>query len=246
MLIIPAVDIRNGKAVRLVQGRADRETVYDQDPVGAARRWAEGGARRIHVVDLDGAFEGRPKNLALVLAIIRAFPKVEIEVGGGLRTEEAVRSLFEAGAARCVIGTKAAEDGAFLAALARAFPGKVSVGVDAKNGRVATKGWVEVRELRATDLVKGLAGLPLGEVIYTDIERDGMLEGPNFARLEEIRGVSSFPVIASGGVTTLEQIRRLAALGCYGCIVGKALFDGRLDLKEALALGGSGPPIADC
>jgi phosphoribosylformimino-5-aminoimidazole carboxamide ribotide isomerase len=237
MLVIPAVDIRNGKAVRLMQGRADRETVYDQDPVQAARRWAEGGARRIHVVDLDGAFEGIPRNQALVLAIIRAFPKVEIEVGGGLRTEEAVRVLFEAGAARCVIGTKAAEDRAFLEALARAYPGKVSVGVDARNGHVATKGWVEVRELLATDLVKGLAGLPLGEVIYTDIERDGMLEGPSFARLEELHGVSPFPVIASGGVTTLEQIRRLAALNCYGCIVGKALFDGRLELEEALAAG---------
>jgi phosphoribosylformimino-5-aminoimidazole carboxamide ribotide isomerase len=235
MRVIPAVDIKDGKAVRLVQGRADRETVYDQDPVHAARRWAEGGARRVHVVDLDGAFQGLPRNTALILEIIHAFPKTEIEVGGGLRTEEAVRTLVEAGAARCVIGTRAAEDHAFLAKVAQAFPGKVSVGVDAKNGKVVTKGWVEVRDLTATDMVKDLAGLPLGEVIYTDIERDGMLEGPSFLRLQEIRAVSPFPVIASGGVTTVEQLRRLREMGCYGAIVGKALFDGRMDLAAALA-----------
>ena len=237
MLVIPAVDIRNGKAVRLVQGRADQETVYDEDPVRAARRWADAGARRIHVVDLDGAFGGRPANSPLILAILRAFPAIEIEASGGLRTDEAVAELLTAGAARCVIGSRAAEEPAFLARLAERYPGKVSLGLDAKGGLVATKGWVEVRELRAVELLARLQGLPLAEIIYTDIERDGMLAGPNFARLEEILRASPFPVIASGGVTTLDNVRRLRALGCYGCIIGKALFDGRLDLPATLRVG---------
>ena len=244
MLVIPAVDIRNGKAVRLEQGRADRETVYDEDPVRAARRWADGGAKRIHVVDLDGAFEGRPRNLALTLAIVKSCRGVEVEAGGGLRSQEAVKGLLHAGAARCVIGTRAAEDRAFLAALAAAHPGRICLGLDARNGMVVTKGWVEVRKLRAVDLLAALAELPLAEVIYTDVERDGMLEGPNFARLQEILAGSRFPVIASGGVATLADIGRLREMGCFGCIIGKALFDGRLILKEALQAATPSPPSA--
>ena len=236
MLVIPAVDVRNGKAVRLVQGRADQETVYDQNPIDAARRWVDGGAKRVHLVDLDGAFEGEPKNAAHTIGIIRAFPDREFEIGGGLRSEAAVRKFIEAGAARCVIGTKAAEDRGFVARLAKAFPGRISVGVDAKNGKVVTKGWVEVRDLEATQLVRDLSGLPLGEIIYTDIERDGMLTEPNFGRLEELMKVSPFPVIASGGVATLAHIERAKKIGCYGCIVGKALFDGRIEIRAALAL----------
>lgn len=236
MLVIPAVDVRNGKAVRLVQGRADRETVYDQNPMDAARRWVDGGARRVHLVDLDGAFGGEPKNAAHTLGIIRAFPDREFEIGGGLRTEAAVREFIEAGAARCVIGTKAAEDRGFVARIAKSFPGRISIGVDAKNGKVVTKGWVEVRDLEATALVRDLAGLPLGEIIYTDIERDGMLTEPNFGRLEELMAVSPFPVILSGGVAALAHIERAKVIGCYGCIVGKALFDGRIELHAALAL----------
>jgi phosphoribosylformimino-5-aminoimidazole carboxamide ribotide isomerase len=236
MLVIPAVDVRNGKAVRLVQGRADQETVYDQNPIDAARRWVDGGARRVHLVDLDGAFDGEPKNAAHMLGILRAFPDCEFEIGGGLRTEAAVRTFVEAGAARCVIGTKAAEDRGFVERLAKAFPGRISVGVDAKNGKVATKGWVEVCDLEATELVRELAGLPLGEIIYTDIERDGMLTEPNFGRLEELMKVCPFSVIASGGVATLAHIQRAKQIGCYGCIVGKALFDGRIEIRSALAL----------
>lgn len=236
MLVIPAVDVRNGKAVRLVQGRADQETVYDQHPIDAARRWVDGGARRVHLVDLDGAFEGEPKNAGHTLSIIKAFPDREFEIGGGLRTEATVRRFVEAGAARCVIGTKAAEDRGFVEQLARTFPGRISVGVDAKNGKVVTKGWVEVRDLEATALVRDLAGLPLGEIIYTDIERDGMLTEPNFGRLEELMKVSPFPVIASGGVATLAHVKQAKAIGCYGCIIGKALFDGRIELRDALNL----------
>ncbi|MCZ7647214.1 MAG: 1-(5-phosphoribosyl)-5-[(5-phosphoribosylamino)methylideneamino]imidazole-4-carboxamide isomerase [Planctomycetota bacterium] len=233
MLVIPAVDLKDGKAVRLVQGRADRQTVYDEDPVRAARRWADEGATRIHIVDLDGAFEGRPRNAAVTRRILQALEGLEVEVGGGLRTPESVAELLDAGAARCVIGTKAVEDRAFLKRLAETHPGRIILGLDAKNGLVATKGWVEVSELKATDLLAEVAALPLAEVIYTDIETDGMLQGPNFQRLAEVRAVSAFPVIASGGVATAEHLRRLAGDGCFGAIVGKALFDGRLTLREA-------------
>ncbi len=235
MLVIPAVDIKDGKAVRLKQGRAAEQTIYDFDPVNACRRWAEGGAKRIHIVDLDGAFEGAPKNAAATLEILKAFGAAhEIEIGGGLRAIDAVARFIEAGAARCVIGTKALQDRAFLETLAQKFPGKINVGIDAKDGWVVVKGWVEMSSTRATEMVKSLAALPLGEIIYTDIERDGMLQGPNLARLGEMHAASPFPLIASGGVTTVENIRDCKALGCFGAIVGKSLYDGRIDLKRAL------------
>ncbi|MEI6233273.1 MAG: 1-(5-phosphoribosyl)-5-[(5-phosphoribosylamino)methylideneamino]imidazole-4-carboxamide isomerase [Planctomycetota bacterium] len=235
MLVIPAVDIKDGKAVRLKKGLANEKTVYDNDPVNAARRWADGGAKRIHIVDLDGAFDGAPKNAAITLNILKAFAGThEIQIGGGLRTEDAIARFIDAGAARCVVGTKALEDRAFLEKLANRFPGKVSVGIDAKDGMVATKGWVDVSTTLATDMVAQLKGIPLGEIIYTDIDRDGMLEGPNLKRLEEMSVASPFPLIASGGVTTLENVRECAAMKCYGAIVGKAFYDGRMELKDAL------------
>lgn len=238
MLVIPAVDIKDGKAVRLKQGKADQKTVYDDDPVNAAQRWAQTGARRIHIVDLDGAFDGVPKNRALVLAILKALSRNEVQIGGGLRTEQTVSDYVGGGAARCVIGTKALEDRAFLKSLAEKFPGKINVGIDAKDGLVVTKGWVQSSNVKAFDLVRELSGLPLGEIIYTDIDRDGMLEGPNFKQLEDMKKASPFPLIASGGVTTIDNIRRCRELGCFGAIVGKAFYDGRMDVKEALAAGG--------
>ncbi len=241
MRIIPAVDIKGGKAVRLVQGRADQETVYDEDPVRAARRWVDIGGGRIHIVDLDGAFEGRPKNAELTFAILKELKGVEVEVGGGLRSAESVASLLEAGAARCVIGTKAAEDRDFLRDLANRFPGRICVGLDARDGKIVTEGWVTVSELDAVDLVGELFELPLAEVIYTDIARDGMLSGPNLQRLEEMRDACPFPLIASGGVTTIEHVSQLRAMGCFGAIIGKALYDGRLDLAHALEVGGDLP-----
>ena len=241
MLIIPAVDIKAGKAVRLRQGLADQQTVYDADPVHAARRWAEAGARRIHVVDLDGAFEGRPRNRELTLAILRALcpahgnaRRVEIEIGGGLREVEAIAAFLDAGAARCVIGTKALEDRGFLTDLAARYPGRINVGLDAKDGKLVTKGWVQQSDTLATDLVRSLAGLRLGEVIYTDIERDGMLSGPNLKRLEEMKQASPFPLIASGGISALDHVRACRALGCFGAIVGKAFYDGALDVRAAM------------
>ncbi|MCY3023317.1 MAG: 1-(5-phosphoribosyl)-5-[(5-phosphoribosylamino)methylideneamino] imidazole-4-carboxamide isomerase [Planctomycetota bacterium] len=244
MLIIPAVDIKGGKAVRLKQGKADRETVYDADPVHAARRWADAGAQRIHVVDLDGAFDGVPRNSALTLAILREFcsapraaggaERIEIEIGGGLRDAASIVEFMNTGAARCVLGTRALEDRAFLTTLAERYPGRISVGLDAKGGKLVTKGWVSQSETPATVLVRELRGLPLGEVIYTDIERDGMLSGPNLKRLEDMRKASPFPLIASGGITTVEHIRACRRLGCFGAIIGKAFYDGALTIREAL------------
>lgn len=245
MLIIPAVDIKAGKAVRLRQGLADQETIYDADPVHAARRWAEAGAKRIHVVDLDGAFEGLPRNRELTLAILRALcpphgsaRRIEIEIGGGLREAEAIAVFLDAGAARCVIGTKALEDRAFLSGLARRYPGRISVGLDAKGGRLVTKGWVRQSDTPATELVRSLADLPLGEVIYTDIERDGMLSGPNLKRLAEMKAASPFPLIASGGISALEHVRACRALGCFGAIIGKAFYDEALDIQAAMEAAG--------
>lgn len=244
MLIIPAVDIKDGKAVRLKQGLADRQTVYDADPVHAARRWVDAGARRIHIVDLDGAFEGRPRNRDITLAILREFAlgrasrNVEFEIGGGLRDEAAIAAFIAAGAARCVIGTKALEDRAFLATLALAYPGRINVGLDARDGKLVTKGWVQQSDTPAADYVRELRELPLGEVIYTDIERDGMLSGPNLKRLEEMKQASPFPLIASGGIATLEHVRACGRLGCIGAIVGKAFYDGALDIHAAMQAAG--------
>ncbi|MFH0938689.1 MAG: 1-(5-phosphoribosyl)-5-[(5-phosphoribosylamino)methylideneamino]imidazole-4-carboxamide isomerase [Planctomycetota bacterium] len=235
MLLIPAVDIKSGRAVRLKQGLADQETVYDTDPVHAARRWADAGARRIHIVDLDGAFDGTPKNRAIILQIIAALAStLELEIGGGLRVEETITELLDAGAARCVIGTRALEDRVFLKRLTDCYPGRINLGLDAKDGKVVTRGWVQASDIVAADFVRSLNDLRLGEVIYTDVSRDGMLEGPNFQQLHEILRASPFPLIASGGVTTIEQIRQCRDMGCFGAIIGKALYDGRLDLKMAL------------
>jgi phosphoribosylformimino-5-aminoimidazole carboxamide ribotide isomerase len=234
VIIIPAVDIKGGKAVRLKQGKADQQTIYNDDPVAAARQWADTGAKRIHIVDLDGAFDGAPKNRAFTLLILKAL-NIEVEIGGGLRGAEVVAEFLAAGAARCILGTKALSDRTFLAGLATRFPGRINVGIDAKDGFVVTKGWVEQSRTQAKDLARSLADLPLGEIIYTDIDCDGMLEGPNLKQLEEMRKASPFPLIASGGVTTVDNIRRCRDMGCFGAIVGKALYDGRLDISDAYA-----------
>lgn len=247
MLIIPAVDIKDGQAVRLRQGLADQQTVYDADPVHAARRWADAGAKRIHVVDLDGAFEGCPKNRTTTLAVLHALcpaapapgaRRIEIEIGGGLRLDADIQALMEAGAVRCVIGTKVLEDRAFLRSLAQRYPGRINVGLDAKNGKLVTKGWVQQSETLATALVRELRDLALGEVIYTDIERDGMLSGPNLKRLEDMKKASPFPLIASGGISTVEHVRACRALGCFGAIVGKAFYDGALEMRAAMEAAG--------
>ncbi len=235
MLILPAIDLRGGRCVRLRQGDYDQETVFGADPAALARRWVDQGARYLHLVDLDGAREGRPINGSSIRAIVTA-AGVPCQVGGGLRTEADVAEALSWGVARVVIGTRALQDPDGFAALCRRFAGKVVLGIDARQGRVATHGWLETSDCSALDLARRCEGWPLAALVYTDISRDGMLTGPNDEALAEMARASTLPVIASGGVTTLDDVRRLAGLGLAGCIIGRALYEGRLDLAAALAL----------
>jgi phosphoribosylformimino-5-aminoimidazole carboxamide ribotide isomerase len=233
MIVIPAVDIRGGVAVRLVQGRADRESLRAGDPIAAARRWAACDPSRLHLVDLDGAFEGRPANAALIARIIAAV-EVPVEVGGGIRTEDDVDAYLRAGASRVIVGTRAAEEPAFLMRLASAHPGRVNLGLDCAGGRVAVKGWVEASVLGPLELLERLRGAPLGEVIFTEISKDGMLSGPALEATREMVARAPYPVIASGGVACVEDLQRLAETGCFGAIVGRALYDSRIDLRASI------------
>jgi phosphoribosylformimino-5-aminoimidazole carboxamide ribotide isomerase len=236
VLLIPAIDLKDGRCVRLRQGDMRRETIYSEDPAAVALQWEQLGAPLLHVVDLNGAIEGRPANLAQIEAILNAV-SVPIQVGGGVRTLDTVRTYLGCGAKRVVMGTAVLQDRAVLEDACELFPERILVGIDAKNGKVAVKGWTAVSDTSARDLVQTLAGLNLVGVIYTDISRDGMLEGPNLLSLKAFVKDSPVPVIASGGITRIEDIRAIQALDprIEGVIVGKALYDGKLDLKAALA-----------
>jgi phosphoribosylformimino-5-aminoimidazole carboxamide ribotide isomerase len=236
MLILPAIDLRGGQCVRLRQGDYQQETVFGADPAAMARRWVDQGARYLHLVDLDGAKEGRPVNGASVRAIVRACG-VPCQLGGGLRTEEHIAEALSWGVQRVIIGTRALKDPAWFEGVCRRHPGKAVLGIDARGGMVATEGWLEVSQSPALELARRCASWPLAAVVYTDISRDGMLNGPNVQALAEMASEVPLPVIASGGVTTLDDIRRLAGLGLAGCIVGRALYEGRLDLAEAIKAG---------
>jgi phosphoribosylformimino-5-aminoimidazole carboxamide ribotide isomerase len=213
-----------------------QETIYSEDPAAVALQWEQLGAPLLHVVDLNGAIEGRPANLAQIEAILNAV-SVPIQVGGGVRTLDTVRTYLGCGAKRVVMGTAVLQDRSVLEGACELFPERILVGIDAKNGKVAVKGWTAVSDTSARDLVKTLAGLNLAGVIYTDISRDGMLEGPDLSSLKAFVKDSPVPVIASGGITRIEDIRAIQALDprIEGVIVGKALYDGKLDLKAALA-----------
>jgi phosphoribosylformimino-5-aminoimidazole carboxamide ribotide isomerase len=232
--IWPAIDLRGGKCVRLQQGDYQRETVFSDDPASMARQWVDLGAKHLHLVDLDGARGGQPANLASVQAIIEAVD-VPCEVGGGIRTEWAIRRLLELGLARLIVGTLALREPAWFRRMCSAFPGKLVLGIDARNGRAATEGWLETSGVAATELARQFADLPIAAVIYTDIATDGMLSGPNFEAMAEMQRAVNLPVIASGGVTTREDVARLAAIPMAGCIIGRALYEGTLTLPEALA-----------
>jgi phosphoribosylformimino-5-aminoimidazole carboxamide ribotide isomerase len=239
VLILPAIDLRGGKCVRLRQGDYARETVFGDDPAAMARRWVSEGATFLHLVDLDGAREGRPINGPSVQAIVRV-AGVPCQLGGGLRAEEHIAEALGWGVERVVIGTRALEDPGWLEQVCRRYPGKVVLGIDARDGQVATSGWLEVSETAALELARRCADWPLAALVYTDISRDGMLEGPNLQALAEMAAAVRLPVIASGGVTTLDDIRRLAGLGLAGCIVGRALYEGRLRLPEIIQAVASG------
>jgi phosphoribosylformimino-5-aminoimidazole carboxamide ribotide isomerase len=234
MQIWPAIDLRGGKCVRLRQGDYQRETVYGDDPAEMARRWVSEGAACLHLVDLDGARDGAAANLEAVEAIVAA-ANVPCELGGGIRDEATIERLLGLGLTRLVIGTRALKEPDWFRAVARRFPGQLALGIDAKGGLVATDGWLKTSTTSAIELARQFAGEPLAAIIYTDIARDGMLQGPNFEAMAHMNDAVDVEVIASGGVTTAEDVRRLAAIGMSGCIVGRALYEGTLTLAQALA-----------
>lgn len=237
MLLIPAIDLKDGRCVRLRQGRMEEATVFSDDPVATARRWVESGARRLHLVDLNGAFAGAPVNGAAIRAIVESFPELPIQVGGGIRDEATIEGYLKTGARYCILGTQAVKDPEFVARACRAFPGQILVGLDAKDGWVAIQGWAEVTDLRVEDLARRFAEMGVAGIIYTDIGRDGMLSGPNIPATRDLAASLPIPVIASGGISTLDDIRALcAAGGIFGAIIGRALYEGTLDLASAQAL----------
>jgi phosphoribosylformimino-5-aminoimidazole carboxamide ribotide isomerase len=244
VIVIPAVDLRDGKCVRLREGRADAETVFSDDPVAMARRWVDAGARRLHVVDLDGAFSGAPRQTALVAAIVRAVAPVDVEVGGGLRDLPAIDAVLSTGARWAVIGTRAALDARFLKDACAAHGERIIVAVDARDDRVAVKGWTETTDATVHAIAQRSADAGAGAVLYTDVSRDGTGSGPNLDATEALTRATSIPVLASGGVATIDDLIALARIqGVAGAVVGRALYTGAIDLSEAVRrLASSGEP----
>jgi phosphoribosylformimino-5-aminoimidazole carboxamide ribotide isomerase len=242
MLIIPAIDIKDGRCVRLYQGEMEKDTVYYESPVEAAKHWVEQGAELIHVVDLNGAVEGRPVHKQEVAAICMGFG-VPVELGGGLRSFEAIEESMALGVARVVLGTAAYEDPDFLRAVCKRFPGKIVVGIDARDGRIAIKGWKEDTSMDAVELAERCQEDGASRIIYTDISRDGTSLGVNAEEMLRIARAVKIPIIASGGVASLDDIRRLKALendGVEGVIVGRALYSGAFTLREAIEVAAEG------
>jgi phosphoribosylformimino-5-aminoimidazole carboxamide ribotide isomerase len=236
MEILPAIDLRGGRVVRLIQGDPARETGYSHDPAAVAQEWERRGARRLHLVDLDGAFAGSPANLTALRQIFRAIT-VPAQLGGGLRSLDSVRAALDLGAAVAIVGTAAIRDPAFLEAACATFPGRVALGLDARGGMLVTSGWTEATAARATEFARRASDLPLAAIIYTEVQRDGMLEGPDLDGLSAVASATRIPVIASGGVSSVQDIQALRSLvpqGVVGAIIGKALYDGRLTLEAAL------------
>jgi phosphoribosylformimino-5-aminoimidazole carboxamide ribotide isomerase len=229
----PAIDLRGGKCVRLRQGDYGQETVFGDDPAAMARHWVDQGAERLHLVDLDGAKEGRSANLPSIRAILAAVD-VPCELGGGIRSEESIRGLLDLGLRRLVIGTLALREPDWFRQMCRKFPGRLVLGIDARGGRVATEGWLDTSDVAATELARCFAGEPLAALVYTDIATDGMMTGPNVAEMAAMQAAVDWPVVASGGVTTAEDVARLAAVPMAGCIIGRALYEGTLTLPEAI------------
>ncbi len=234
MQIWPAIDLRGGKCVRLRQGDYNRETVFGDDPAAMARRWADQGAQCLHLVDLDGARDGTAANREAVAAILAAVD-LPCELGGGVRDEATIKLWLDAGLQRLVIGTKALKEPDWFREMCRRYPNQLVLGIDAKNGRVATDGWLDVSEVSATELARQYADEPLAAIVYTDIAKDGMMAGTNLPAMQEMNEAVDIPVIASGGVTNVEDIRQLARLDLAGCIIGRALYEGMLTIADAIS-----------
>lgn len=242
MEVIPAIDLLDGKCVRLYQGNYDRASIFNDNPVEVARQWAEQGATRLHVVDLDGAKAGKSVNLSVIEAIATAI-EIPVQVGGGLRDRAGVAKLLDTGVQRAILGTVAVEKPELVTQLCNEFPEQIVVGIDARNGMVATRGWIETSEVAATDLAQRMAQQGAAAIIYTDIHRDGTLSGPNMDALRELAESIDIPVIASGGVSSLTDLLSLLSLepiGVTGVIVGKAIYTGDVSLKEAVRAVGDG------
>lgn len=238
MILIPAIDLKQGLCVRLRQGCMDDSTVFSDDPVSMAAKWVRQGCQRLHLVDLDGAFEGKPVNADVIEDIAASFPKLPIQIGGGIRTIETVEAYLEAGVSYVIIGTQAVKDPEFVTELCSEFPGNVIVGIDAKNGMVAIKGWAEKSDQSALHLAQRFEDEGVAAIVYTDISRDGMMQGVNVEATKKLAESVSIPVIASGGVTDIEDIKKLNAVkssGIEGVIIGRALYERTIDLQEAQA-----------
>ncbi|MBW6510188.1 MAG: 1-(5-phosphoribosyl)-5-[(5-phosphoribosylamino)methylideneamino]imidazole-4-carboxamide isomerase [Desulfuromonadales bacterium] len=238
MIILPAIDLKDGRCVRLEQGLMDKDTVYHDDPAAQARIWQEQGGEYLHIVDLDGAFAGVPKNREAIKAIVAAIA-IPAELGGGIRDLATIEAYLELGIERVILGTVAKENPALVQEACRLFPGRIVVGIDAKEGLVAIRGWADVTEKKAAELAKEMEGFGVAAIIYTDIARDGMMQGPNIEATKALAESISIPVIASGGVSSLADIRNLLAIeasGVSGVITGKAIYTGALDLRAAVAL----------
>ena len=239
MLLIPAIDLKDGKCVRLRQGRMEDSTVFSDDPVAMAERWVRAGARRLHVVDLNGAFAGQPVNAQVIRRIAQTFPDLPIQVGGGIRDEQAIDAYLDAGVQFVIIGTKAVQEPHFINDLCLEYPGHIIVGLDAKDGRVAVNGWSKLSKHNVIDLAQIFERYGVEAIVYTDISRDGMMQGVNVDATVRLAQAIGIPVIASGGVSTLDDVRALCAVeqeGIMGAIIGRALYEGDIDLAAAQQL----------
>ena len=238
MIIIPAVDIKNGKCVRLLQGRINDDTVYSDDPAAMAFKWERLGAQMIHVIDLDGAFAKSPQNVTAISELAQSV-KIPIQLGGGIRNEQTVAMYLEMGIRRVIIGTEAIKNPEFVKRICQTYPDQIIVGIDARNGKVAIDGWTQTTQVEAVDLARAFEDCGVAAINFTDIQRDGMQTGPNLEATGQLAAAISIPVVASGGVSSIQDIKDLLALeklGVIGVIVGKALYSGTLDLKTALKL----------
>ena len=238
MIILPAIDLKEGKCVRLEQGLMDRDTVYHDNPAEQARIWQEQGGELLHIVDLDGAFAGVPKNREAIKAIVEAIT-IPSELGGGIRHLQTIEAYLELGIDRVILGTVAKENPALVEEACKKYPGRIVVGIDARDGLVAVRGWADVTAKKATEMAREMAGFGVEAIIYTDIARDGMMQGPNIEATRKLAESIDIPVIASGGLSSLDDIRRLMAIessGVTGVITGKAIYSGAIDLREAVAL----------
>ena len=238
MLMIPAIDLKDGQCVRLRQGKMDDATIFSNDPVEMAKQWVDQGARRLHLVDLNGAFAGEPVNAEIVNKIAKAYPELPIQIGGGIRSKEIIEAYLNAGVNYVIIGTKAVKEPEFVTEVCKDFPGHIIVGIDAKDGKVAIDGWAEVTDVDATDLALKFKQDGVEAIVYTDISRDGMMQGVNIEATKRLAEASGIPIIASGGVTDIKDVHALCEIensGVTGAITGRAIYEGTLNLQEAQA-----------